>query len=82
MGLHVAAVDVDDRKLDLVHQLGDSRRGPAPGLFPSADYQHGARWHYALRIERRNQARPPGGIALRRRRAALHAPESLLRKCR
>jgi hypothetical protein len=41
-----------------------------------------ARWHYALRVDRRNQARPPGGIGLRRRRAALHAPESLLRKCR
>jgi propanol-preferring alcohol dehydrogenase len=51
MGLHVAAVDVDDRKLDLAHQLGDSRRGPAPGLLPSTDYQHGAGWHYALRVD-------------------------------
>jgi propanol-preferring alcohol dehydrogenase len=30
MGLHVAAVDVDHRKLDLAHQLGDSRRGQCP----------------------------------------------------
>ena len=30
--------------------------GLPPGLFPSSDYQHGARWHYAFRVDRRNQA--------------------------